>query len=137
MKLKLNIQRDIHDKIKLQGSKLILPMHLDVVEVYKDVTLFEPDAKKYIVAIHHHVDDDLYAAVYFYFNDGSYARKARFMINYCLDNRKTQLVIDHAVIIEVENYNDMALPRHQVTHYNLLTREKQSFSNPFQRESVA
>jgi hypothetical protein len=137
MKLKLNIQRDIDDKIKLQGSKLILPMHLDVVEVYKDVTLFEPDDKKHVVAIHHHVDDDLYAAVYFYFNDGSYARKARFMINHCLDNRKTEIVVDYAVMIEVENYNDMALPRHQVTHYNLLTRERQTFCNPFQREHVA
>ncbi|WP_116964237.1 hypothetical protein [Fastidiosibacter lacustris] len=74
MKLKLNIQRDIHDKIKLQGSKLILPMHFDVVEVYKDVPLFEPDDSKQIVTIHYHVDDDLYAAVYFYFDDGSYAR---------------------------------------------------------------
>ncbi|WP_203250046.1 hypothetical protein [Cysteiniphilum marinum] len=137
MKLKLNIQRDIHDKIKLQGSKLILPMHLDVVEVYKDVTLFEPDDSKYVVAVHHHVDDDLYSAVYFCFDDGSYARKARFMINQCLDKRKTELVIDDAVMIEVENYNDMALPRHQVTHYNLLTRERQSFCNPFQRERVA
>ncbi|WP_203250082.1 hypothetical protein [Cysteiniphilum marinum] len=137
MKLKLNIQRDIHDKIKLQGSKLVLPMHLDVVEVYKDVTLFEPDDSKYVVAVHHHVDDDLYSAVYFYFNDGSYARKARFMINQCLDKRNTELVIDHAVMIEVENYNDMAFPRHQVTHHNLVTRERQTFFNPFQRESVA
>ena len=137
MKLKLNIRRDIHDKIKLQGSKLILPMHLENIEAYKDVTLFEPDDSKYVVAIHHHIDDDLYSAVYFYFDDGRYARKARFMINYCLDNRKTELIIAHAVIIEIENYNDMALPRHQVTHHNLATREKQTFCNPFQREHVA
>ena len=137
MTLRLNIIKDSKHKSLIRGGKLILPMEPPVIEVYEDVTLFEPDDIYYVVAVHYHQSEDVFSGVYFYFDDVTAANTAKYSINQTFSLKVEGLELGQVKLVEIENHDTNAFPRHQVFHYDLVNKEKHQCINPFQQGRVA
>ena len=137
MKLKLNLQPELGKKVEINGSTLTVPLHVPIIELYEDVTLYEPDEDWHVVSIQYHYSEEHYCGVYFYFKDSEKAIDALEVISSTFEQKNHELSLHDVKVIEVENYNELALPRHKVTSINLVKKTKRYLTNPFDQSAVA